>query len=52
MTPIQQIIIPYILLKKDCLGCAQTGSGKTIVFLLPLINLMLKEDHQKMIINT
>ena len=47
MTPIQQIIIPYILLKKDCLGCAQTGSGKTIAFLLPLINLMLKEGPPK-----
>ena len=47
MTPIQQIIIPYILLKKDCLGCAQTGSGKTIAFLIPLINLMLKEGPPK-----
>ena len=47
MTPIQQIIIPFILNKKDCLGCAQTGSGKTIAFLIPLINLMLKEGPPK-----
>ena len=43
MTPIQKVIIPYILEKKDCLGCAETGSGKTVSFLAPIISLLLKE---------
>ena len=47
MTPIQQAIIPYILESKDCLGCAETGSGKTIAFLAPIISLLLKEGPPK-----
>ena len=43
MTPIQQTVILYVLSKKDCLGCAQTGSGKTIAFLAPIVSLMLNE---------
>ena len=43
MTPIQKIIIPYILQKKDCLGCAETGSGKTVAFLAPIISLLLNQ---------
>ena len=43
MTPIQKVIIPYILNKKDCLGCAETGSGKTVAFLAPIISLLLKD---------
>ena len=47
MTPIQKAIIPYILESKDCLGCAETGSGKTIAFLAPIISLLLKEGPPK-----
>ena len=47
MTPIQKAIIPYILESKDCLGCAETGSGKTIAFLAPIIYLLLKEGPPK-----
>ena len=47
MTPIQKAIIPYILEYKDCLGCAETGSGKTIAFLTPIISLLLKEGPPK-----
>ncbi|HEU5148796.1 MAG TPA: DEAD/DEAH box helicase [Chryseosolibacter sp.] len=39
-TPIQQQAIPAILAKKDLLGCAQTGTGKTAAFALPLIQLL------------
>lgn len=47
MTPIQKIIIPYILQKKDCLGCAETGSGKTVSFLAPIISILLNEGPPK-----
>ncbi|QJC34592.1 DEAD/DEAH box helicase [Enterobacteriaceae endosymbiont of Donacia crassipes] len=37
-SPIQKKCIPHLLLKKDVLGIAQTGSGKTAAFILPLLN--------------
>ena len=36
--PIQQKAIPAILKRKDVLGIAQTGSGKTASFVLPILN--------------
>ena len=39
-TPIQQQSIPSILLGKDLLGCAQTGTGKTAAFVIPILQLM------------
>jgi len=44
-TPIQQQAIPAILERKDLLGCAQTGTGKTAAFAVPLLQLM-HEDQQ------
>jgi superfamily II DNA/RNA helicase len=41
MTPIQKAVINYITEEKDVMGCAQTGSGKTIAFLLPIVNKMM-----------
>ena len=46
-TPIQEQSIPYILRGKDLLGCAQTGTGKTAAFAIPIIqNLMLQQKEE------
>jgi ATP-dependent RNA helicase RhlE len=37
-TPIQEKAIPFVLEGKDLLGCAQTGTGKTAAFALPILN--------------
>lgn len=39
-TPVQQQSIPVILQQKDVLGCAQTGTGKTAAFAIPLLQLL------------
>jgi superfamily II DNA/RNA helicase len=39
-TPIQVQAIPYVLMGRDVLGCAQTGTGKTAGFTLPMLDIL------------
>lgn len=48
-TAIQEQAIPHILQKKDIIGCAQTGTGKTAAFLLPVIEDILRNGHDGLV---
>jgi ATP-dependent RNA helicase RhlE len=45
-TPIQEKAIPFLLDKKDLLGCAQTGTGKTAAFALPLLQNLIENPRR------
>jgi ATP-dependent RNA helicase RhlE len=49
-TPIQDQVIPYVLEGRDVIGLANTGTGKTGAFLIPLINKVLFNRSQKVLI--
>ena len=44
-TPVQEQTIPVIMEGKDLIACAQTGTGKTAAYLLPLCNTLLEKEH-------
>jgi ATP-dependent RNA helicase RhlE len=46
-TPIQEQAIPIILEGKDLLGCAQTGTGKTAAFAIPMLQILQNERRNK-----
>ena len=50
-TPIQEQTIPVILEGKDLIACAQTGTGKTAAYVLPLINELSKGNHPENSVN-
>ncbi|PIP51223.1 hypothetical protein COY43_00695 [Candidatus Berkelbacteria bacterium CG_4_10_14_0_8_um_filter_35_9_33_8] len=49
-TPIQDQIIPFVLQHRDVIGIANTGTGKTAAFLIPLINKVILNKQEKIII--
>ena len=50
-TPVQEHTIPVILEGKDLIGVAQTGTGKTAAYLLPILNRLLSDNHPEDAIN-
>ena len=45
-TPIQSAVLPYALQGKDVIGCAETGTGKTAAYLLPILAQLLRENRE------
>jgi len=45
-TPIQEMAIPVILQNKDVIACAQTGTGKTAAYILPVMHKLIQSDHR------
>lgn len=51
-TPIQDKVIPLIIKGEDVVGIANTGTGKTAAFLIPLINKVFKNRNEKVLVIT
>lgn len=47
-TPIQEQAIPVILAKRDLIACAQTGTGKTAAYVLPILNNIVSSDKRNL----
>jgi ATP-dependent RNA helicase RhlE len=45
-TPVQEMTIPVILENHDLIACAQTGTGKTAAYILPLLNKIVQEESR------
>lgn len=46
LTPIQEKAIPIVLEHKDLIACAQTGTGKTGAFVLPILNKLIDKNNK------
>lgn len=49
-TPIQEKAIPIIMNRRDLVGCAQTGTGKTAAFSIPALNMVLAQPQAQVLI--
>ncbi|CAB4014457.1 ATP-dependent RNA helicase DDX55, partial [Paramuricea clavata] len=47
MTPIQSVAIPLFLTNKDVAAEAVTGSGKTLAFVIPIIEILIKQHKER-----
>jgi ATP-dependent RNA helicase RhlE len=45
-TPIQSAVLPYVLAGRHVIGCAETGTGKTAAYVLPILRRLLREDRE------
>ena len=50
-TPVQEKTIPVILQGRDVIACAQTGTGKTAAYILPLLDNLLTDGHNPNLVN-
>ncbi|MBR1786294.1 MAG: DEAD/DEAH box helicase [Paludibacteraceae bacterium] len=50
-TPVQEATIPLLLQGRDLIACAQTGTGKTAAYILPLLDNLLNDNHKENKIN-
>jgi superfamily II DNA/RNA helicase len=49
-TPIQDEAIPFVLAGRDVVGIANTGTGKTAAFIVPLLDKILKNPREKILV--
>jgi len=45
-TPIQSAVLPYAMTGRDVIGCAETGTGKTAAYVLPVLSRLIREDRE------
>ena len=45
-TPVQAQVVPHVIERRDVLACAQTGTGKTAAFVLPILELLSRESRE------
>ena len=45
-TPVQEQAIPLIMQGHDLIGCAQTGTGKTAAYVLPMLHGIVSDKHR------
>lgn len=52
MTPVQEATIPIILNDSDLIGCAQTGTGKTAAYTLPLLDKLIRKPNSDNVVRS